>query len=459
MCVVNLYDVVGEKFFSPLSSKNRKVYLEVILFLNKLIQSLDEAGENDKNKIIDCLSEHLSDMHNVKFYDDENDEYYEVDNHVKALIILNRLKEFQWIFEEGLGNGNIAINFYDYSYSFIRIIEEVMLNKKRQYTGYIRIISQAISFFNYSTIDDLENIDVNLEEFIDALNSLYSNIQRYYRNIAKNKDDIELAKLLNEFTKDYRKNFFDSSYLNLKIRDNVDYSIPKMIDSLEEIFDDYLNMEKLINARIDKKDYDTYDKALLYVEEVKCNIMRNIKKIPDLINRIDRKNQKYVDRTISVIIHLISRGENIEGVLNRLIDYVKEELPTQSFINLFDLNYYSFAGLAKPRMKSTKIIPETVELNLTVSDEKQRQDIELLLEEKKYNLKNVNNFVLKFLNGTKSKKISELSIDGKYKLVMLICIMMYSKMPNAVYDLQLLEERVTKDGVSFNDFVVTERES
>ena len=300
MCVVNLYDVVGEKFFSPLSSKNRKVYLEVILFLNKLIQSLDEAGENDKNKIIDCLSEHLSDMHNVKFYDDENDEYYEVDNHVKALIILNRLKEFQWIFEEGLGNGNIAINFYDYSYSFIRIIEEVMLNKKRQYTGYIRIISQAISFFNYSTIDDLENIDVNLEEFIDALNSLYSNIQRYYRNIAKNKDDIELAKLLNEFTKDYRKNFFDSSYLNLKIRDNVDYSIPKLIDSLEEIFDDYLNMEKLINARIDKKDYDTYDKALLYVEEVKCNIMRNIKKIPDLINRIDRKNQKYVDRTISV---------------------------------------------------------------------------------------------------------------------------------------------------------------
>ena len=232
-----------------------------------------------------------------------------------------------------------------------------------------------------------------------------------------------------------------------------------MIDSLEEIFDDYLNMEKLINARIDKKEYDTYDKALLYVEEVKCNIMRNIKKIPDLINRIDRKNQKYVDRTISVIIHLISRGENIEGVLNRLIDYVKEESPTQPFINLFDLNYYSFAGLARPRVKSTKIIPETVELNLTVSDEKQRQDIELLLEEKKYNLKNVNNFVLNFLNGTKNKKISELSICGKYEFVMLICIMMYSKMPNAVYDLQLLEERITKDGVSFNDFVVIERES
>ena len=158
--MVNLYDVIGEKFFSPLSSKNRRVYLEIILFLNKLIESLDETSENDKEKIIDLLSEHLSDMHNVKLYDDENGQYYEVDNRMKALIILNRLKEFQWVFEEGLGDGKIAINFYDYSYSFIRIIEEVMLNKKRQYTGYIRIINQAISFFNYSTIDDLENIDI-----------------------------------------------------------------------------------------------------------------------------------------------------------------------------------------------------------------------------------------------------------------------------------------------------------
>ena len=56
---------------------------------------------------------------------------------------------------------------------------------------------------------------------------------------------------------------------------------------------------------------------------------------------IDTKNNKYVTRTVSVIIHLISRGEDIEGILNRLISYVKDNDITDQYLSLFEMNHYS----------------------------------------------------------------------------------------------------------------------
>ena len=37
---------------------------------------------------------------------------------------------------------------------------------------------------------------------------------------------------------------------------------------------------------------------------------------------------------------------------------------------------------------------------------------------------------------------------------MIICIIMYSKIPNAIYDLNPLDERIHKNNVSFNNFIV-----
>ena len=456
--MTSIYDITGDNFFTPLASKNRKIYLESILYLHSLINELFEAGENDKNKIIDALTYHLNDMVSIKIYQENSDEEVDnvLDNASKARFIINTLENCGWLIEEAVGDGKRAMDFSSHSYSLIALIEELMNNRKPSYTGYVRVLRDVIFKFDYSRIDNLEIVDKQLNDFVVSLRGLRSSIQRYYKNITKNKDSMDLEALLEEFTGEYKDVFFDSSYLRLKIIDNVDAEIPRIEEKLEEIFDNFLGIEKLINARIDK-DYKDYDAAYKYVNEAQKRIMANIKTIPSLIKMIDTKNNKYVTRTVSVIIHLISRGEDIEGILNRLISYVKENDVTDQYVSLFEIKHYSFDLLSKPRKVSQKPIPEILPLDVDIHEEIKEKTLELLREDTKYNVHAVNKFVEEFLKGEKEKKISLLDLNSKYEFIMMICIIMFSKLPNALYELKYLDERVNKNGVVFSDFVVREK--
>ena len=268
---------------------------------------------------------------------------------------------------------------------------------------------------------------------------------------------LRLEKLLEEFTGEYKEYFFDSSYVNLKIRDGVDTEIPKIEERLENILDDYLCKEELVKSKMNEKGFEDYNKAYKAIDEIHNRIMSNIKTIPSIKEMNDSKNEKYVTRTISVIIHLINRGEDIDGILNRLIDYVKKNDVEDNYISIFEMKHYSFDALSKPRKTNPKPKPEMLEINANISPEERIKTINMLKEDKKYNIHAVNDFVSNFIKGYSERKISELTINSKYELIMIISIMIYSKMPNAVYELELLDHRVNNNGVTFNDFILKRR--
>ena len=53
--------------------------------------------------------------------------------------------------------------------------------------------------------------------------------------------------------------------------------------------------------------------------------------------------------------------------------------------------------------------------------------------------------------------LSELDLKDNYELILLVCIMMYSKLPNSIYDIILLDTDVYKNGIKFKDFIIKER--
>lgn len=457
--MASIFDITGDNFFTPLSSKNKKIYFDSIFFLHGLINELFESEENEKNKVVDALTRHLNDMVEIPLYDDRSNE--EIidntnDNLLKARFIINSLENYGWLVEESVGDGKIAIDFSIHSYSFISLMENLIANRKPSYTGFVRVIKDIAYNFNYTKIDNLEIIDKQLSDFVVSLRGLRSSIQRYYKNITKNKDSKDLEALLDEFTGDYKDTFFDSAYLRLKITDNVDSEIPKLEKQLELIFGDFLEMEKLVNARIDKE-YKDYDAASKYVYDAQKRILTNIRTIPSLIKMIDSKNNKYVSRSVSVIIHLINRGEDINGILNRLISYVVKGDITDKYLSLFEMKQYSFDLLARPKKISVKTNPEVLPLDLKISDETKENALKILKEDTKYNIKSINNFVLEFLGDIDQRKISELDIKSNYEFIMIICIIMYSKLYEALYELKRLDERISQKGISFNNFIVRKK--
>ena len=143
--MASIYDITGDNFFTPLASKNRKIYMESILYLHGLINELFEAGENDKNKIIDALTYHLNDLVSIKLYQENSDEEIEnaTDNASKARFIINTLENYGWLIEETIGNGKRAMDFTSHSYNFIALIEELIKNRKPSYTGYVRVLKDS----------------------------------------------------------------------------------------------------------------------------------------------------------------------------------------------------------------------------------------------------------------------------------------------------------------------------
>lgn len=456
--VTSIFDITSERFFMPLACKNRKIYMDAILFLNEVINGLFEAQDNDKTKIIDKLTNHLDDLVEVKLYkDDSGDEYEDkLDNRSKAALIINKLIDYGWLSEEMIGN-NKTLDFNDYSYDFIDLIEKIVANNKPPYTSYVKQIKNVINQFDYSTVDDIEIVDNALNNFVVALRGLRSKIQTFYKHITKT---VNLSDLLKEFTGEYKEYFFDSAYLNLKIRDGVDFEIPRIAEQLEKILHDSFNMEKLIDAKMKEKGFEMYGTAKDYIDKAKKRIITNIRTCPLIIEMIDTKNERYLARTTAVITHLIKRGEDIEGILNRLIDEVKnDKVVDENFAYMFTMHHYTFNSLSRPRNYNPKAKPDMLPVDSSVSNEAKNKALEILKEDSKYNVKNVNKYVSNFLNGDKQKKISEQKIKSKYEFVMIISIMMYSKLPKANYEIELLSERIKRNGISFNDFIIKQKEN
>ncbi len=85
-----IYDITGEKFFAPLASRNRHIYMNVILYLHKVINELFEGNENNKVKIVEMLAEYLEDLAYIKIYsEDSNEEIESKDSIFKAQFLIN----------------------------------------------------------------------------------------------------------------------------------------------------------------------------------------------------------------------------------------------------------------------------------------------------------------------------------------------------------------------------------
>ena len=85
-----IYDITGEKFFAPLASRNRHIYMNVILYLHKVINELFEGNENNKVKIVEMLAGNLEDLAYIKIYsEDSNEEIESKDSIFKAQFLIN----------------------------------------------------------------------------------------------------------------------------------------------------------------------------------------------------------------------------------------------------------------------------------------------------------------------------------------------------------------------------------
>jgi hypothetical protein len=457
--MAHLFDTIHPNFFSVLSSPNKKTYVDCIFIIYHTIDTVEDAFQGDREIIIQRLIDYFDEQPQDEFLDMEDDEVARTSRQ-KALHVISVLKKNGWLGEEELGDYKTSLNLFDYSIQLIDMLENIAQNRQSEYTGEIYTVYSLLSSFNIDEgIGVLEQAYQKTQDILRKLKSLKANIYRYYYDITKKHNKNDLHHLLEKLLVEYKQNFFDSAYYNLKTTDSLPRYKRSILESINRLQNSEDLMDKLAFKVQSVKRMDDYNEAFHYIEDRLRYITDSFASLEHLILAIDRKNEQYISAAAAKILFLTNQSDDIEGIFNRLFKIIltqKEVNYNQLFFISQMRNLDTGSLYNQRRMRAEPVIEEITFDDDMISEEYRREKIKALLKNNIYGKKEIDEHVRHLLNGEKTIEAQHIPIETQEDFVKLILIFLYSKSVGMHYDIELLGKECKNNFVTFQNFKIKE---
>ncbi len=455
--MAHLFDRMHDNFFSVLSSPNRNTYIDCIFIIYNAIDTIEDAFQGDREFIISKLVDYFDDQKTDEFLDMEEDEQSNTSRQ-KAVHVINVLKKNGWLGEEELGNYKTSLNLFDYSIQIIDILIRIKDNQQNEYTGEIYTVYSLLSSFTIEEgIGVLEQAFQKTNDIIRKLKALKANIYRYYYDITKKHSRVDLPELLEKLLVEYKQNFFDSAYYNLKTTDSLSRYKRGILESISSIQNNADLMDELAKTVIKVKHIDDYNDAFLYVEDRMRFITDSFSALEHLILAIDRKNEQYITAAASKILFFTNQSDDIEGVFNRLFRIIM----SQKDVDLNQLFYVTQARNLDSdslyNQRRLRVQPEPQEIDFEdsfISEEYRMSKIKQLLKNNIYGKKEIDLHVKSLLGEQKKIEAKDVLLDTQEDYVKLILIFLYSNSVGMHYSVELTKNKCKNNFVTFQNFII-----
>ncbi|MGI6787603.1 MAG: Wadjet anti-phage system protein JetA family protein [Acholeplasmataceae bacterium] len=451
-----LFDIINPNFFNVLSSPNKEIYVDCIFIIYDSLDSVEDAFQGDREFVMQRLIHYFDEqeLKGVNEFDDTRT------SRQKATAVINYFKESGWIGEEELGDYKTSLNLFDYTIKIIDVLKSIKEHEQIEYTGEIFTVYSVLQNF---TIDEgvgiIEQAFDSTNKIIKNLKGLKANIYRYYYDITLNQDNQDLQKLLEKLLVEYKNNFFDNAYYNLKTKDSLPRYKKSILDKTLDIYNDDEIMNELALKTMEEKKIEDYDEAFHYIEERLRFIADSFNAFDYLILAIDRKNEQYVSAAASKILFLTNHSDDIEGIFNRIfkivVDSNEEDFDYSSLFNLFHARNLDTESLYTQRRLRIDTDPEPVTvLDDLISDEYKRRKIQFLVKNNIYGKKEINRYVLSQLSYAGEIEASELPLETEEDYIKLILIFLYSRSVGMDYHVEMLNRETKSNFATFNNFLI-----
>ncbi len=456
--MAHLFDIIPDTFFSVLSSPNKNIYIDCLFIIYQSIDTIEDAFQGDREFVVQKLQDYFDDVKEALI--DEEIQEISTTSRQKAVSVINLLKRTGWLGEEELGDYRVSLNLFDYSIRVLEVLKSIKNNEQIQYTGEIYSVYSILKSF---TIEDgyaiLQQATLKTETVVRRLKTLKANIYRYYYEITKNKKKDDLQKLLEKLLIDYKQNFFDSAYYNLKTKDSLPRYKRSITESLSKIYENESYMEELTEQLMLTEQIEEYNEAYLRIEEMIRNIRDNFEGLDILIDSIDRKNEQYVNAAASKILFLTNHSDDLEGILNRLFKIIisdeKEAINYTDFFNLTRIRNIDEGSLYNPRRQRVDAVAEELYYDEDYIDfETKQRKIEQLTKHQIYSKVEINKYVKQLLLSDDSIEAIECPLETQTDYIRLILIFLYSKSIGVSYDVKPLAKIVRVNDITFQNFVI-----
>ncbi len=455
--MAQLFERLPYNFFSVLASPNKDIYIDCIMIIYRSVDSIEDAFQGDREYIVQKLVDYFDERADDLFEDVEEDEQAHTARQ-KSVHVINVLKRTGWIGEEELGDYKTSLNLFDYSIQLIDTLIRIQENRQNEYTGEIYTVYSLLSSFTIEEgIGVLEQAALKTDDIIRKLKALKANIYRFYYDITKKRSKDDLHELMEKLLVEYKQNFFDSAYYNLKTTDSLSRYKRGILEAVSRMNRDEDLMDDLAKLVMQKKRIDDYNEAYAEIEGKLRHISDSFNALEQLILSIDKKNEQYVTAAASKILFLTNQSDDIEGIFNRLFQIVlkKKDFDYAQLFNIVQMGNLDTQSLYNQRRLrvDTKVEEITFDDGF-ITDEYRKQKIKALLKNNIFGKKEIDAYVTSILEDKPSIEAKNILIDTQEDYVKLILIFLYSKSVGMHYEVILTGETCKNNFITFQNFII-----
>lgn len=467
---MNIFDIVGDSFFRPLTSQFKIIYLDCLTIIYDSYRSELSYGI-DREVLVSKMTDYFE-RSNISDIEFEDQTEILKDSRMKATTFLRKLKEFGWVEYEISNNQTAKIIMPDYAVTIVKTFLDISDPKEMEYQSEIAMI--------YSTLTKEELLDRPYPQVLrpvfertralfDGLKKLNTSIKKYIEEITTDKTSEEIIR--DFFT--YHDEIGSKAYHRIKTEENISRFRNTIIGRLRDMLNDPDVFERTVKGYQNIEDENDYYTAEDEVKAQISAIIDSFRSYDDIVSEIDKKHSKYLRNAVERAKFLLLNTNNTEGKISTILQYMAECYNQEEQNNLIEdasdnicalFNIFPQGFLSGESLKTVAISRKIADVEDIFEPidmtEEERELRRIAISEKnknRFSKKNVEQYVNTLLSDKAVILASDTPIETKRDLIRIIFISLYGRSTKTGYIVKPKDEIISSQGFKFRDFEIKRR--
>ena len=463
---MDLYQIVGDSFFSPLSSPLKAVYWDC---LNIIYRSyLNESSYGiERDILLSSLTDYFEGNTTQIYLEDEA----LVDARSKATAFLRRLREFGWV-ESEIGTVKPRITMPNHAVVMMQALRKIQQQDEMEYQ------SEISAIYSLLTNEELRSRPYPqiLKPVLERTMSLFSGLKQLNTSIRKYIDALTADQSAEEIMENfftYHDEIGSKAYHRLKTSDNISRFRGTIVSRIRQFLEDQALFERTVDGYQTVENQRDREVAAEQILQLIHTLLDQFAGYDTIMEEIDRKHSKYIRNAVERARFLLTTSNDMEGKISSVLQLMARELnrteeglfeetseEMAKVFQLFPLGYLT--GESLKTVPVTRKMTELAEVSdgtvLSEEEREKRKEAIRTRNQNRFSRKNITDYVMQALKKRPALQALDFPHETSRDIIRLIYICAYSRSSRCPYVAKIQRDHpIEINGFRFPDFEVKKR--
>lgn len=452
------------RFFNPLTSKHREIYIHVLLTIESVLEQSKRIAL-PRNSLVSELKRifqrenYAMDVSDEADYDETLSDDPEQD-YLSYTIRLFLCSGWIDVDESGdYASESVFITLYGKKLtSFLKDLEKMEDQSGHVMNTFSNL--QQVRTMPENGYICIQNAYESTQRLLINLEMMYSRIKIYYLTVLENTRPEEL---LAGHLYGYVRDVVDKLIFPIKVDDSIDRFKGPILNVVLDIQSDTVLLERIISFAVQTKRIASKDDGWALILKKLNYIKYNFDDIESYVQQLDEKNQNYIRITRQKLAYMLSMDTSMKGDIVSILRDAKQR-PEDSWqllggcFNLFDVRQITEGSFYKPRIRHVRDGGEP--LGIDDTDSIVQEDVNAIIDTRaaRFTGSKINDYARQILKGRNVVTSEDLALEGDDDYLMAIFLALNSTDRKNIYSYHTESGMITRGRYGIAAFTLKKKE-